>query len=113
MSSAAPSVAERGSVVTQQPLQRQPFAGCWDWQLQAACRGLDSTVFFHPEVELNGAKTARVTAAKEICQRCPAIESCRAYALSTREPYGVWGGLSEEERADILGLRSLRYPATK
>jgi WhiB family redox-sensing transcriptional regulator len=28
-----------------------------------------------------------------------------------REPYGIWGGLSEDERARILGVHSLRYPA--
>ena len=28
-----------------------------------------------------------------------------------REPYGVWGGLSEDERAAELGVESLRYPA--
>jgi hypothetical protein len=27
-----------------------------------------------------------------------------------REPYGVWGGLSEDERASLLGVESLRYP---
>ena len=34
-----------------------------------------------------------------------------ASGLRTREPYGVWGGLSEAERADILGVWSLKYPA--
>ena len=26
---------------------------------------------------------------------------CAAHALSVREPYGVWGGLSEDEREAI------------
>jgi WhiB family redox-sensing transcriptional regulator len=26
------------------------------------------------------------------------IVACREHALSVREPYGVWGGMSEEER---------------
>ena len=39
------------------------------------------------------------------------IGQCAAWALRTREPYGVWGGLSEAERAEILGVRSLKYPA--
>ena len=48
--------------------------------------------------------------AKAICQSCPAITECRAHALRVREPYGIWGGLSESERASLLGVRSMRYP---
>ena len=48
---------------------------------------------------------------KAICRPCPAIAACRDHALSVREPYGIWGGLSEQERAQRLGLYSLRYPA--
>ncbi len=29
---------------------------------------------------------------------CPVIQQCRSHALSVREPYGVWGGLTEDER---------------
>lgn len=89
-----------------------PLAGLWEWQLRAACRGMDSTLFFHPDGEHTTAKAQRIAAAKQVCRSCPAIESCRTYALDTREPYGIWGGLSETDRANVLGLRSLRYPAT-
>jgi WhiB family redox-sensing transcriptional regulator len=34
------------------------------------------------------------------------IEPCRRHALATREPYGVWGGLTEDERR--LALRGGR-----
>jgi WhiB family redox-sensing transcriptional regulator len=27
--------------------------------------------------------------------------ACREHALTVREPYGVWGGLSEHEREEI------------
>jgi WhiB family redox-sensing transcriptional regulator len=27
---------------------------------------------------------------------------CRTHALSVQEPYGIWGGLSEDEREVIL-----------
>jgi hypothetical protein len=30
--------------------------------------------------------------------QCPVIADCRAYALQVGEPFGVWGGLCEEER---------------
>ena len=53
---------------------------------------------------------ARIDQAKAICQSCPVITECATWALKTREPYGVWGGLSEDDRAATLGLNDLRYP---
>ena len=32
-----------------------PNADLWDWQLSAACRGVDSSLFFHPEGERGAA----------------------------------------------------------
>ena len=72
---------------------------------------MDVETFYHPAGERWRQKNARITQAKQICQRCPVISQCAAWALRTREPYGVWGGLSETERADILGVQSLKYPA--
>ena len=80
-------------------------------KLHAACRGMDSSTFFHPPDERNQARADRITAAKTICAQCPATSACRDHALSVREAYGIWGGLSEGERAQRLGLQSLRYPA--
>jgi WhiB family transcriptional regulator, redox-sensing transcriptional regulator len=89
----------------------RPVTDNWDWQLFAACRGLDVDIFYHPYGERRRDKEARISQAKQICQACPVISECAAWALTTREPYGVWGGMSEDERADMLGLRNLRYPA--
>jgi WhiB family redox-sensing transcriptional regulator len=44
----------------------------------------------------------REVAAKTICGRCPVIAECAAHALAVREPYGVWGGMSEDDREAIL-----------
>ena len=79
-----------------------PVTTFWDWQLRAACRDLDSAVFFHPERERGPAKTHRDQRAKQVCAPCPVIEDCRRYALQVQEPYGVWGGLTVDERAAIL-----------
>ena len=45
-----------------------------------------------------------------MCQTCPVVEQCRRHALAVHEPYGVWGGLSEAERDEIIrsGERRLR-----
>lgn len=45
--------------------------------------------------------------AKAVCRRCPVVEACRAWALATRQPAGVFGGLDEDERA---ALRKRRRP---
>ena len=85
----------------------------WEWQLRAACRGMDSSLFFHPLNEQMPARRRRIAAAKAICGRCPALSDCRSHALTVQEPYGIWGGLSERDRASLLGVSSLRYPARR
>ncbi|MET8701938.1 WhiB family transcriptional regulator [Kitasatospora sp. NPDC058032] len=69
-----------------------------NWQLEGACRTVDSGIFFHPVNERGAAAKEREQNAKSVCARCPVRVPCRRYALATREPYGVWGGLTEEER---------------
>lgn len=75
-----------------------PNADLWDWQLRGLCRGKDSSLFFHPEGERGAARAAREQSAKEICLNCPVQKQCCEHALRVREPYGVWGGMTEEER---------------
>ena len=76
----------------------------WDWQLDAACRDADSRLFFHPENERSRSRsrTKREDAAKQLCKGCAVRSACLHHALSVREPYGVWGGLTESERLRLL-----------
>lgn len=62
--------------------------------------------FFAPAYfEKRGEKLAREAVAKRICATCPVLGPCLDYALATREPHGVWGGLNETERRAILKRR--------
>lgn len=79
-----------------------PVADLWEWQYQGACRNLDTEQFFHPEGERGGTRRRRDDAAKAICAKCPVIAQCREYALAVQEPYGVWGGLTQEERRELI-----------
>lgn len=79
-----------------------PVADLWEWQYQGACRNLDTEQFFHPEGERGGTRRRRDDAAKAICAQCPVIAECRKYALAAQEPYGVWGGLTQEERRELI-----------
>nr|WP_182346145.1 WhiB family transcriptional regulator [Tomitella gaofuii] len=82
-----------------------PLVDDWDWQQQGLCRGVDSSVFFHPDGERGHARTAREERAKQLCAQCPVLISCREHALALAEPYGIWGGLSESERLSIIKER--------
>jgi WhiB family redox-sensing transcriptional regulator len=86
-----------------------PNADRWDWQLEGACRGEDPNLFFHPEGERGAAREAREVAAKAICAQCPVMRECAEHALAVREPYGVWGGLSEDERERLWSARRLAH----
>lgn len=44
--------------------------------------------------------------AKAICRVCPVREECLETALAIKEPYGIWGGLTEQERRERI-LRSV------
>ncbi len=79
----------------------------WEWQLLGACRREDTDLFFHPEGERGPSRANREAAAKAVCASCPVRLTCRAHALASHEPYGVWGGLSEHEREAILAGEAL------
>ena len=73
------------------------------WQMKAACRGPQAAVFFPPpQFERKDEKLEREARAKEICATCSVKEPCLDYAVSIREPHGIWGGLNESERKAIL-----------
>jgi hypothetical protein len=71
-----------------------------DWRQHAACRDLDTAIFYPGRGE-------DTTAAKAICAGCPARAECLDYALANREVDGIWGGLSGRER------RGLRRETTR
>lgn len=62
-----------------------------DWDL-ANCKGTDTELFFPISVD-------RATPAKTICSRCEIRGECLDWAIDTRQQHGIWGGLTEKERA--------------
>jgi WhiB family transcriptional regulator, redox-sensing transcriptional regulator len=88
----------------------------WSWHMEAACRQVDTTLFYSPEGERGPRKERREAAAKQVCGSCKVVELCAAYAIATREPYGTWGGLSEHDRRELVRrvdprMALLRYRA--
>lgn len=92
------------SEVSRLPL---PIIDHWEWQFEGACRDMDPEMFFHPDGERGPRRRNRDNAAKAICATCPVIQQCREHALAVQEPFGVWGGLTEEERTTILARRGV------
>jgi WhiB family redox-sensing transcriptional regulator len=66
-------------------------------------------MFFHPDGERGPRRRAREIAAKAVCASCPVLAQCRAHALAAQEPYGIWGGLTEDERLEIIS-KAQRLP---
>jgi WhiB family transcriptional regulator, redox-sensing transcriptional regulator len=81
-----------------EPLHQARDRGTWTWRRDAACRNLGSSLFFAPDGERAAARRHREAAAKAICGSCPVRTPCTLYALATRQQYGVWGGLTEDDR---------------
>ncbi|MGH9189850.1 MAG: WhiB family transcriptional regulator [Acidimicrobiales bacterium] len=76
------------------------------WQNQAACKGPQAAVFFPPSrTERKDDRDARERRAKSICASCPVRVACLDYAVRIREPHGIWGGLNESERRQLLPAR--------
>lgn len=80
------------------------------WQREGACRGVDPDLFFVEAVR--GLMRDHLEAkAKAICATCPVLVTCREYGIQTQEPYGIWGGLTRQQRR--AALRSYRWNTSR
>jgi len=57
-------------------------------------------LFFPPEGDEMG--NSRVAYARKLCGMCPIRLECLDYAVSNREMYGIWGGLTRNERQSLI-----------
>ncbi len=97
-----------GIDATQDVSANSRAAGAWSWQLSARCRGEDPSMFFHPDGERGAARRKRRRRALALCAECPVAVECRNHSLNVPEPFGVWGGICEEDRGRLI--RRLRRP---
>jgi WhiB family redox-sensing transcriptional regulator len=70
-----------------------------DWRHRAACRDEDPDLFF--PIGNTGPALLQIEEAKAVCRRCPEMEACLQWALESGQEAGVWGGMSEHERAAL------------
>lgn len=74
------------------------------WMEEGDCVGAETDLWF-PE----GTPKQVATASEEaitICNGCAVLGPCREYAVQ-QEPYGIWGGLTENEREQVRAIRGL------
>lgn len=74
------------------------------WMDGANCTQVTPDTFF-PE-----GKGAMCRDAKLICRGCDVKAECLAFALTTHQYYGVWGGLSERERRRLRPIVRREVP---
>jgi WhiB family redox-sensing transcriptional regulator len=79
------------------------------WRLLAACQSTDPDLFF--PVSSTGRSLEQADEAKAVCARCLVRRQCLSFALQTRQAYGIWGGLTEEERHEMRPGRTATAPA--
>lgn len=71
-----------------------------DWRTRAACRGMDTDMFF-PE----RGDGAAVDAAKAVCGTCPVAADCLDEAINLPDGWGeigIWGGTSGRQRRVLV-----------
>ena len=119
-----------GTVATQTrvdvpALLRLAQTGDRSWMDRSACRDAvtspDDDVFFPPDFDESGRspavhasqRTRHERAALQLCADCPVQLDCLAYAVSTRQRFGVWGGRTEAQLQALMphaGTTERRQP---
>jgi WhiB family redox-sensing transcriptional regulator len=75
--------------------------GATGWMDAAACANRGNRNFFSD-------LTDQQNTALQFCDRCPVQQQCLDYALDGEERFGIWGGLTARQRAQMLNGRPIR-----
>jgi len=81
------------------------ITGPGDWRDNAACRDADPDLFF--PIGTTAPALRQVWEAIRICQACPILVRCLAWALEHGVTDGVWGGTTAEQRRAIRRLADI------
>jgi WhiB family transcriptional regulator, redox-sensing transcriptional regulator len=91
---------ERRVVAThERPGLRTPLS----WVERAACRTADPELFF--PLSGHGPGAQQIEQARAVCARCAIRAACLDWSVTNAVVYGVWGGLSEDERRSLVRQR--------
>ena len=87
----------------------KPVLDNLEWQFEGACVDADPESFFLEPNMRGKEKRTREVNAKAICNTCPVKQKCLDHALKVPEIYGVWGGMTEEERHILAKKLGITY----
>ena len=70
---------------------------------EAPCQSTDPETFFTDPTE-----TEKIVLAKTFCDRCQPVNkhACLSFALTNKVKYGIWGGLTPDERQTLIRRQS-------
>jgi len=54
-------------------------------------------IFFPEDLPDREVREKAIQAAKTLCADCPLLTTCRDYAITTGQEFGIWGGLTADE----------------
>ena len=63
-----------------------------EWMKDANCAG--TLIDFFPHID----HKQDISLQRTICRSCQVQTECLTYAIRTREPHGIWGGMTPMER---------------
>lgn len=81
-----------------------------DWRDGALCAKLPKHVFFDytmPNVPIAQRREYKELAIRT-CKACPVIDKCYEFAVCNNESFGIWAGLTPDQRKPI----ALKFKAT-
>lgn len=68
------------------------------WVAGAPCR-TDPDAWFSTDTEAD---------ARAVCRTCPVMQQCRDWAVTTGQPYGIWGDTDPDQRNTLRRARGLK-----
>lgn len=70
-----------------------------EWMLDALCREIGGDYWY---ADSGPNSTSDMNIAKRACFRCPVQLKCLQHAIDTNERHGIWGGVTRENRDDLV-----------
>jgi WhiB family redox-sensing transcriptional regulator len=91
--------------ITRQTQYERPFPGHRQpWMEQAECAKdkYEDKNMWYPKMG------AQADYAIAVCNRCPVQFLCLTFSVQNEEWYGVWGGMPEEKRRQLIRAQRMR-----
>jgi WhiB family transcriptional regulator, redox-sensing transcriptional regulator len=78
--------------------------GPWDFE-DPRCKGIDTEIYYPPEAE----QPRELPLLRSICGNCIHKDECAEWGIKN-ERYGIWGGLTQNQRTRIRTSRGIVIP---